>query len=239
MSKPFVPMVIVAPAIAGEATYTKSTLENLINSLSKNTFDVAELLYKVRVKGFYAEWGFTTFKEYTNTLKIKPRKAQYLTRIVGVMEELGIERTKYEPLGIARLRVITSLDPKDKWTDPETKEVTAHGDFIKLFVEQGDALELEDVDKHVRTLKGFVGDNDLTWLNIQLKRSVLEKVVRPALELAKAHIGSVSKDDEGVSQDASDGAALEVLGIEFMNDPKNELGAYAPEEDEDDTEDAS
>jgi hypothetical protein len=54
------------------------------------------------------------------------------------------------------------------------------------------------------------------FLHFSVKQSVLENVVRPALDLAKKHIGSVSKDAEGISQDASDGSALEVIAIEYL-----------------------
>jgi hypothetical protein len=51
----------------------------------------------------------------------------------------------------------------------------------------------------------------------------MDNTVRPALELAKNAIGSVGKDDEGVSQDASDGAALEAITAEFLANPANNV----------------
>jgi hypothetical protein len=50
---------------------------------------------------------------------------------------------------------------------------------------------------------------------------VLDNVVRPALDLAKANLGSAGKDDEGISFDASDGRALETIGVAYLIDPAN------------------
>ena len=202
--------------VAGESSKIRKTLEGLISTLDKSTFDVAELLHTVKSKNYYQGWGFNTFQEYTSTLKLKQRKAQYLTRIVDVMSTVGIARTQYEPLGIARLREITSLDPEKKWTNPETNQEIPMKDFIAGFVEKGEAIEMDDLKKNVRTLKGFVGDNDLVFVNLCITRSVHDNTYRPALEKAKMLIGSVGKDDEGISQDASDGAAIEVALAEFL-----------------------
>lgn len=215
-------VTLVGEAVAGESARTRALLESLINSVNTQTLDVAELLHKVKANGFYQP-EYNTFKDYIATLAIKERKSQYLTKIVEVMSQVEIERTQYGKLSIARLREITSLDPNAIWTNPETKETTPMRDFIVGFVEKGDEIELEDLKKHVRTLKGLVGDHDLCWLNICVKRSVMDNTIRPALELAKNMIGSVGKDDEGISKDASDGAAAEMISVEFLNDPNNHV----------------
>lgn len=217
------PTVIVGEAVAGESTKVRKQLESLIKSLNKSTLDVGELLCKVKKNGFYQPWGFTTFQEYVDTLDIKARKAQYLVRIVDVMQQVGIERVKYEPIGIAKLREITSLDPTASWTNPANGEEIPMKDFITEFIGKADNLSLDEIKKNVRTLKGFVGENDLVWLNFCVKRSVSDNTIRPALGLAKNFIGSVGKDDEGMSKDASDGAALEVIAVEYLNDPANNV----------------
>src|ERR1039458_2921354 len=100
---------LVGEQIAGESVKVKKELEKLLKSLNKSTFDVADLLHKVKKFGYYRP-EFDTFAGYLNTLDSKQRKGQYLERITDVMEQVDIERTKYEPLGIAKLREITSLD---------------------------------------------------------------------------------------------------------------------------------
>lgn len=214
---------IVGEQVAGESAKVRKSLEKLIQSVNKSTFDIGELLHKIKKNGFYNSWGFNTFQEYVDTLDIKPRKAQYLVRIVDTMEAVGVQRETYEPLGVAKLREISSLDPTATYTNPQTNEETPMKDFIVGFVEKGNDMPLEDLKQHVRTLKGFVGENDIVWLNLCLKRSALDETVRPALELAKNNIGSVGKDSEGMSIDASDGRALEAIAVEYLNDPANNV----------------
>lgn len=227
MSKPFVPTVIVGEAIAGESAKVRNKLETLINSVNKSTLDIGELLYSVKYKGHYAEWGFPTFNDYVKSLNIKERKAQYLTRIVGVLSQVGIARGIYEALGIARLREITSLEPDGNYVNPETGLVTPMAEYIKGFcepdAETGELFELEKLKHLVKLLKGMAGPEALRWVNLQMTNSAYDNTWLPAMNLAKANIGSVGKDDEGISKDASDGAAAEVLAISYLNDPANQF----------------
>lgn len=224
------PPAIYGDAVAGqEDKKVRSALENLINTVNKSNFDIAELLHTVKSKGYFMAWGYTTFKDYSATLNLKDRKVQYLTKIVETFAAVGVDRKEYEPLGIARCREISSLDPSAIWTNPESKLETPMKEFIVGFVEKGEEIDMDTLKQHVRTLKGFVGENDLTWINICIKRSVLDNTIRPALELAKNFIGSVAKDSEGISQDASDGTALEMIAVEYLNDPANNVLPEAQE----------
>ncbi len=222
--------VVVGQAVAGESAKTRKALEQLIKKVNSSAFDIAELLYKVKKNGFYE--GFTTFQEYVKTLEIKPRKAQYLTRIASIMDEMSIPRETYEPLGTAKMREITSLNVNDTWVNPETKDETPMKSFIQGLVDKGKDMPLEEIKQHVKTLKGLVGEEAMGWLHLYMKEQAIDKVARPALELAKAQIGSVGKDDEGVSKDASDGAAAEMVFAAFLADPANEALAGQLESEE-------
>jgi hypothetical protein len=215
---------IVGQKVAGESAKTRKQLEQLIKKVNSSAFDIAELLHKIKKNGFYE--GFTTFQEYTKTLELKPRKAQYLRRIAEVMDEVDIPREKYEPLGIAKLREITSLNVNDTWINPEDKSETSMSAFITGFIDKGKEMSLEEVKGHVRTLKGLIGDEAMGWLHLYMKQLAIDNVARPALELAKAQIGSVAKDDEGISKDATDGQAAESIFASFLADPANEALAY-------------
>jgi hypothetical protein len=221
------PAAIYGEAVAGEAAALRSRLEALIEHRNASFFDIGDLLHQVRKGLHYQAWGFSTFKEYRETLDMSGQVAGYAEKIANVMEAVGIPRTVYEPLGRARLRLITSLKPQEIWTNPHTGEKIPMRTFIAGFIERGKELPFEDLKQHIRTLKGFVGENDLVWLNLCLKRSVLNSAVRPALDQAKRILGSSGKDDEGISIDTSDGAALECISIEFLNDPANQFLAEA------------
>lgn len=236
MSRPFIaPMVIVGTVEAGEASTARARLEALIASVNRSSFDIGVMCNQIKTRGYYAP--YTTFQEFAKTLKLKARKIQYLTRMAGVFEQVGIPREQYEPLGVARCREITSLDPGTTWTNPETGAETDINDFIRGFVDKGEDIEMDDLKRHVRTLKGFVGDNDLVWVNLCLTRSVYDNVWTPAVEKAKALIGSVGKDDEGISKDAGDGAVAEIFAASFLNDPNvaySQLGETFPDDEESD-----
>lgn len=215
-------VVIVGEAVAGESAKVRKQLEKLISAVNKSTFDIAELLSKIKHGGFYKPVA-NTFYEYVSTLDLKPRKAQYLMRIVDVMAQVGIAREKYEPVGTAKLREITSLDPEGTWKNPDTGEDVPLKDFIVGFIDKAPNLTLDEVKQHVRTLKGFVGDDDLVWVNVCLKRSARENTVSPAFELARKHLGSKGKDEEGNATEYSDGTVLEMICAEYINDPANNV----------------
>jgi len=107
-----------------------------------------------------------------------------------------------------------------------TNAHTPMTEFIKAFMVKdeatGDYIDLEDLKRHVRTLKGFVGANDLTWVNLQMTRSAFDNTWKPALDLVKANAGSAGKDDEGMSYDISDGSAAEKMAADYLNDPANQ-----------------
>lgn len=223
------PTMVIGDVIAGEGAKVRGQLETLISSVTKSTFDIGALLSRVKNGKFYVSWGFNTFREYVDTIELKPRKAQYLVRIYDVMDQVGVERKVYEPLGLAKLREITSLDPDGKWTNPENGEETPLRDFIVGFVERAGTLSLEDIRQHVRTLKGLVGENDLVWENYCIKRSVHEEIVNKAKELARRNLGTKGRDEEGEAIEYSDGACLEAWCVEYLNDPNNNILAEETE----------
>lgn len=220
------PITVVGDLIPGESKKVRKELEGLIKNLNKNTFDVGRLLHTIKSNGYYD--GYTTFQEYIKTLDIKPRKAQYLRRIAEVMEFCGIAPEMYEPVGIGKLREITSLDYQGDWTDPEgTTHLIAA--FILDMVNKGQDMTLEEIKAHVRVLRGLTPDEEIVGRHFYFSRLVAEQVVDPAIDLARKQIGSTHKDDEGVSQDASDGACLEIVSVSFLNDPANQILAYEQE----------
>jgi hypothetical protein len=102
--------------------------------------------------------------------------------------------------------------------NPLTNNDTPMAEFIVGFVEKNEEIEFNDLVKHVRTLKGFTGENDITWLNLPFVRSALENTVRPGIEKVKAVIGSIGKDEDGISKDASDSAAVEAAFAHILTD---------------------
>lgn len=224
---------LVGEIEAGESAKIKERLEGLIETWNRSTFDIADLLYLVKSKRYYRAYGYETFTEYIKELDIKTRKAHYLARMVDIMEQLDIPRKDYEPVGVAKLREITSLDVTDEngediyFDDPKTGESHLMGDVIRGLLPKALNMSVQEVKDYVKTLKGFSGDNELAWLNIQVNKQALDETIRPALELAKKHLGDAGRDEDGTAKDPSDGRALEIISVEFINNPANTvLGEY-------------
>lgn len=215
--------VLVGEQVAGEASKTRKQLEKLIQAHILDQFDIGELLWKIRKNGWYTSWGYNTFAEYGKTTGLKDSKLRYLPQISEVMEAVGFTRDQYQGVGIAKLRAIVSLKPDDIYINPVTKDETPVKDYIKLLtqkaIDDGDAFKLDEIKKHVRTLKGLVGERDIAFLRIDTIRTVLDTVMRPALERAKSIIGSIGKDDEGNSIDPSDAQAFAYICGDFLASP--------------------
>lgn len=212
---------MIGEQTAGEAAKARKQVEKVISSANSSMFDIADLLYNVKKHNYYS--GYNTFTEYLKSLKFKESRLRYLVRMAETMEALGINRGTYEPVGLSKLRAITSLDVNGTWKNPETDEEIPLKAFIKGFIDKGKDMTLAEIQQHVRTLKGEIGDEAFVILHIKIKQGALDKVVRPALELIKMKIGSVKKDEEGISLDASDGRCLELMAAEILNDPLYQL----------------
>ena len=211
--------LLVGEAVAGATAQVRKRLEDLVTSTNRAAFDIGELALQVKKSGDYA--GHTTFSDYSKTLDIQPQTLRYYCDIAETFETVGIPRARYERLGLSKCRAIASLKPDSTWVNPTTGEQTLVRDFIPELVEQGIEMSLNKIQENVRVLKGLTGENDITWINMPFLRSVVENILNPTAELTRRNLGSVSKDDEGVSQDASMSRCIEVWAVEYRNDPNH------------------
>lgn len=215
--------VIVGDVEAGRAVQVRRQINKLIYATNTNTFDLAELLHEVKSKNFFTAWSFESFSKYAKSLDIKYSKSYYLVRIVENMRAAGLAREAYEPVGLGKLRVISRLKPETEFK----------GTPVSLLINQltlkAIGMSLEEVQHEVDTILGLTEDESMVWLNIHIKKLSRENVVKPALALAKKHIGSVAKDEDGNSVDASDGAALEMICANFLADPNYNQEDVVPE----------
>lgn len=228
MSEILNPPAIIGEAIAGEAakraSEVKQELEHLNSLVLDSTFDIAELLAEVKGGSYYGSWGYETFNDYVEQeLDMKVRKAQYLVRIVNISKMLGISRTVYEEVKITKLREIFSLEPQDFFLNPNTNKEEPLSDHIKRLVGVANDMSLKEIVEEIKRLKGLVGDDELVYETICVKRIVRDSVIRPARELARQKLGSQGKDAEGDVIEYSDGACEEVIHADFLSDPNNTL----------------
>jgi hypothetical protein len=177
----------------------------------------------------YQAWGFKTFEDYVaDELDLKVSRAYYLIRIVQVCALVGIERAVYEIAGVAKLRVITRLDPNGSYFNQETQVSEPLSGHIKRLVGIAKGMTLLEVVDEVKRLMGMVGENDTECHTYSWSKSTYENVIIPAQELARRNMGTAGRDEQGNAIEFSDSSTEEVIHQEFLNDAAN----YTEEPDE-------
>jgi hypothetical protein len=211
---------IVGEAVAGEAAQVLKQVKQLVKGISGNTFDLFELLHKVKQQKYYLP-KFDSFAEYAESLDMKSSKIYYGVKMVSVLEECGIPRETYEKVGLTKLRIITRVKVTDEGKDTLFEGVPTKL-LVKDMIEKADTFSPQDLDTRVKQIQGLVGDNaSAGWINFPVtyaQKAAWEK----AIELAKLQIGSVSKDENtGQYKDASLGSCAEIIAVSFTLDPNN------------------
>jgi hypothetical protein len=213
------PSVIVGEAVAGESAQALKQVTQLVKGISTNTFDLAEALHKVKKNKFYQP-KYETFGEYAKTLELKLTKAYYLVRMIENMEAAGVSREKYEPVGIAKLRLISRLDMQDENGAPKMYQGVSAENWIKGMIAHAPETTPSDLEAMIKGLLGLTGDNSTVWENWAMTLGQRTKW-HEAIELAKKNIGTVGVDADGKHKDASTGRCCEIVAISYLQDPNN------------------
>ena len=218
------PQVIVGEAVAGQSASLRKRMQTLAADLKLHTFDLAEALVEAQDSHCYLEWGFESQVDYAwRELGIKPRRAQYLSKIVRVCRECGVARKDYEPIGDTKLREITRLDPKSTFFNTETKIHEPMVDHIVRVIAEAPENSLQEITEEVARLMGMDGMNAMLTRSYRASRSAYEYTVKPALEAMRKLLGSKGRDGTGAALEYSDGTCLEYICRDWLNDPSNFL----------------
>jgi hypothetical protein len=216
------PIAIVGEAIPGKSQELRKRMRVLAGDIDKNTFDLAEAFAAAQESHCFMEWGFESLKEYASLeLGVKPRRAQYLARIVKVCRECGIARKDYEPVGVTKLREITTLDPGSSFFDAEQSKHVPMVEYIVDLIAEGVELTAEEVEEKVAHLKGMTGGNAMVIRSYKVTRDAWEGTIAPALEAMRKLLGSKGRDETGQAKEYPDGTCIEYICREFLNDPNN------------------
>ena len=229
------PPAIIGEAVAGQQAQRANAVRKALSFLSEDikacTFDMAILLYEASVNNYAPGWGYTTVIEYgEKELGLKERKVQYLIRMVRVCNAVGISRKVYEPVGVSKLREITTLDFNANYHNPKTHVVEPMAEHIRQLIDRAPNMTYDQVKQAVSVLKGEVGENARVWVpSFWVTQSCMENVILPARELVRRRLGSSPiRDEAGNAVEYSDAVAEEIIHAEFIADPSN----YTEETDE-------
>ena len=215
-------IAIVGEVVAGQSATLRKRMRILAADLTKHTFDLAEAFLQAQETRCYAEWGFESLPEYAELeLGIKPRKAQYLARIAKVCRDCGVARKDYEPVGVSKLREITTLDPETSYYNVDEKKHEPLVDHIVRLIAEAPELSVVELEQEVAILKGMTGDNAMVMRAFKVTLSCWENVIVPCLESIRRRLGSAGRDGTGAAREYTDGNCYEALCAEYNADPRN------------------
>ena len=219
------PYAIHGEAIAGQQAKSIALRKRILllsTDLDKHTFDLAEAFFEAQESGCYLEWGFDSLADYAVTeLGMKHRRAQYLARIVRVCRECGIARKDYEPVGITKLRDITTLNPGDSYYNADEKKSEPMVDHIVRLIAEAPENTTKEVELEVARLKGQTGENAMVTRAYKVTLSCWENVIVPCYESIRKRLGSAGRDGTGAAKEYTDGNVVEALCAEYNADPRN------------------
>ena len=209
--------VLVGEQIAGRASTVRKQLILLSDTISTNTFDVLELLVEAKENNYYAQWGFKSIGQFgENELGLKERKIQYLCRIGEVCAAVGVKRSDFEKVGIAKLREITVLDPEQSYFNGETGFNEPLAEHIVALIDKAPSNSVAQVKEEVLRLQGRTGGDRPVVRSFSCPQDAWENVIKKALERVRMRLGSAGRDEAGQAREYSDGACFEAICADFL-----------------------
>lgn len=217
--------------VAGRSAQVRKALKHLSTGLTGSTLDLAELLYEAQENNYAPKWGFQSLPTFAEReLGIKPRKAQYLARIVRIYRAVGLTRSVCEGIAISKLREITRLEPEGTYWNADTKQSEPLDSHIVRLITDADTLTLKQIEQDVARLMGHVGPNRRITRSYNTNEATYENVIKPAFELIRRRLGSAARDSGGNAVEYADGVCIEMACAEILADPNFQEPMELPEE---------
>jgi hypothetical protein len=136
---------------------------------------------------------------------------------VQVCKQLGVDRKHYEPVGVTKLREITRLNSEDLYYNPKTSTNEKMSDHMLQLLADAPEMTADQIEERVKELLGQTGDDEMVWLPAYpAKRSVRDKIILVAQEIARRMLGSAGRDQEGQAVEYSTGAVEEIIHADFI-----------------------
>lgn len=199
--------------VLGRAEVVRQRIFEIKGDLVKRALELGSLLLEARNNDYHVVWGWTRFGDWVedSDLDMSERQAYYLIQIVERSRALGITQEQLEAVKLTKLKEIFALK-------------AAPDEVIKQLVEDAQTCTLEEVRLKVQELRQGAEDETYTFLNLDLKGRRLPRdakdSITKAFENVRRRYGS-SVNSQGEVDDIPDWRVLELLCVEYMEDPNS------------------
>jgi hypothetical protein len=197
--------------VLGRAEVVRQRILEIKGDLVKRALELGALLLEARSNDYHVVWGHTRFGDWVEAsdLDMSERQAYYLIQIVERSRALGITQEQLEAVKLTKLKEIFALK-------------AAPDEVIKQLVEEAQTCTLEELRGKVQALRQGAEDDIYTFLNLDLKGRRLPRAAKDsitkAFEDVRRSYGS-TVNSQGEVDDIPDWRVLELLCVEYMEDP--------------------
>ena len=134
------------------------------------------------------------------------------------MQRSWAHKSQYEPAGVSKLRVITTLDPEGTFWNKDTHANEDLAEHIVRLILDSDKMNLEQVEDEVARLRGQSGPDRRVVRSYTTDITTWTNVISAAIEKARKYLGSKGRDGEGNAVEYSEGACYECICASFLAD---------------------
>lgn len=208
------------------ANEVREKITSIKDNLQGDFLDLCDLLSEAHEGAYHLTWGYGNFAvwvEENSGLDISARQAFYYIAVSRVSKKLGIDKKTLKSAGMAKLKEIFSLDA-----------AVFEKEILQLTQSAAEGTQLEDIKAQVKALKAPAGSpSEKPCFTIKLA-STMRDTFDQAVELARQNYGDTVDPVTGDPKDISVSTALELICVNYLQDPNNQ-----PEAAEDNSEDSS
>jgi hypothetical protein len=207
-------------SLKAQAEACRASLLKAQDNLEGAFFDLCDLLREAQENNYHVVYGFARFGDWVESqgsgLDLSARSAYYFISIATKAEYLGVTREMMKKAKISKLKEIFRLDP------------AKHAHQMMELIEDAATAPLEEIKSRVQALLAKDGESPSVYMTLKFDVAVKETFQR-ALQLAKLNYGDSADPSTGDPVEPTDSQALELLSVNFLNDPNNYPEGYEPE----------
>ena len=197
-------------AVVDRAAEVQKQMVAVTDRLGRGYLTLCDLLLEAHAGAYHTVFGHGQFGDWVESnrdLDMSARTAYYMINIGKKIKALGLTADQIQKIKISSLKAIFELDPLENGAD------------MRSVLAAAPDLTLDEVKDKVRALKVAAGKPDYVKMGPYKVEPLVKETIDESFELARRIHGSTVKDGEVV--DISDSKCLELVCVEFLNDPNH------------------